>query len=125
VEDFALLATIASRVDNDAVAVEAARRAIAIGSTDLEVLMVLATGFYRFGDFVECERIAQQLISLKGTARDVRIVGLHAMVRALASQNHHVDAHPYAKEADRLDPNSDLAQDLIETMDRIIAQQMP
>jgi hypothetical protein len=47
------------------------------------------------------------------------------MARALAGQGRHVDAHPYAKEAARLGPNGDLAQDLIETMDRIVAQQIP
>jgi hypothetical protein len=124
-EDFAMLATTASRADNDAVAVEAGRRAVKLGSSDPEVLMALATGLYRLGDFVECEQIAQQLIGMKSASRDVRIVGLHAMARALAGQGRHVDAHPYAKEAGRLGPNGDLAQDLIETMDRIVAQQTP
>jgi hypothetical protein len=55
----------------------------------------------------------------------MRIVGLHAMARSLAGQGRHVDAHPYAKEAARLGPNGDLAADLIETMDRIVAQQTP
>src|SRR5262249_54045144 len=50
---------------------------------------------------------------------------LHAMARALAGQGRHVDAHPYAKEAARLGPNGDLAAELIETMDRIVAQQTP
>ena len=124
-EDWALLAHAARRADNDAVAVEAGRRAIALGSTDAEVLMALATGLYRIGEFVECEKIAQQLIGNKNATRDIRIVGLHAMARALAGQGRHVDAHPYAKEAARLGPNGDLAQDLIETMDRIVAQQEP
>src|SRR5690606_33791305 len=52
-------------------------------------------------------------------------VGLHAMARALAGQGRHVDAHPYAKEAARLGPNGNLAAELIETMDRIVAQQKP
>src|SRR5213078_2594588 len=56
---------------------------------------------------------------------DSRIVGLHAMARALAGQGRHVEAHPYAKEAARLGPNGDVAAELIETMDRIVAQQAP
>ena len=47
------------------------------------------------------------------------------MARALAGQGRHVDAHPYAKEAARLGPNGELAAELIETMDRIVAQQEP
>ena len=124
-EDWAMLASTARHADNDAVAVEAGRRAVALGSTDPDVLMALATGLYRCGEFVECERIAQQLIDSKNASRDIRVVGLHAMARALAGQGRHVDAHPYAKEAARLGPNGDLAQDLIETMDRIVAQQEP
>jgi tetratricopeptide (TPR) repeat protein len=124
-DDFAMLAITASRADNDAVAVEAGRRAVQLGTSDAELLMALATGLYRIGDFVECEKIAQQLINIRGASRDVRIVALHAMARALAGQGRHVDAHPYAKEAARLGPNGDLAQDLIETMDRIVAQQTP
>jgi Flp pilus assembly protein TadD len=124
-DDFAMLAITASKADNDAVAVEAGRRAVQLGATDPDVLMALATGLYRIGDFVECEKIAQQLINVRGAPRDVRIVALHAMARALAGQGRHVDAHPYAKEAARLGPNGDLAQDLIETMDRIVAQQEP
>ncbi|HEY5922487.1 MAG TPA: hypothetical protein VIV11_12485, partial [Kofleriaceae bacterium] len=66
-----------------------------------------------------------QLIGNRSLQRDMRVVGLHAMARALAGQGRHVDAHPYAKEAARLGPNGELAADLIETMDRIVAQQMP
>jgi tetratricopeptide (TPR) repeat protein len=124
-EDWALLATTAARADNDAVAVEAGRQAMRLGSMDAEVLMALATGLYRLGEFVECEKIASQLITARTPQREIRIVGLHAMARALAGQGRHVDAHPYAKEAARLGPNGDLAADLIETMDRIIAQQTP
>jgi len=124
-EDWALLASAAHRADNDAVAVEAGRRAVEFGSNDPDVLMSLATGLYRIGDFVECEKIAQQLISTRNLHRDMRIVALHAMARALAGQGRHVDAHPYAKEAARLGPNGELAADLIETMDRIVAQQTP
>jgi hypothetical protein len=47
------------------------------------------------------------------------------MARALAGQGRHVDAHPYAKAAAELQPNGELAADLIETMDRIVAQQSP
>ncbi len=124
-EDWALLATTANRADEDAVTVEAGRRAVQLGSRDPEVLMALATGLYRLGEFVECEQVAQQLIALRGTPKEVRIVGLHAMARALAGQGRHVDAHPYAKEAARLQPNGELAAELIETMDRIVAQQIP
>jgi tetratricopeptide (TPR) repeat protein len=123
-EDFALLAITAGKADNDAVAVEAAKRAVQLGSTDVDVLVVLATGLYRLGDFVECERIAQQLIAQKG-AKDVRVSGLHAMARALAGQGRHVDAHPYAKEAGRLSPNGELARELMETLDCIVAQTAP
>ena len=87
-------------------------------------LMALATSLYRLGEFVECEKIAQQLISAQ-QRRAMRIVGLHAMARALAGQGRHVDAHPYAKAAAQLGPNGELAAELIETMDRIVAQQTP
>jgi len=124
-EDWAVLAAVAYRASNEAVAVEAGRKAMELGSNDAEVLMALATGLYRLGEFVECEKIAAQLINSKTLQRDFRAVGLHAMARALAGQGRHVDAHPYAKEAARLQPNGELAAELIETMDRIIAQQTP
>ncbi|MGE5185115.1 MAG: hypothetical protein ACM31C_23765, partial [Acidobacteriota bacterium] len=124
-DDWALLATTAARADDDAVAVEAGRRATGLGSADPDVLIALATGLYRLGEFVECERVAQQIVSLRGATKEIRVVGLHAMARALAGQGRHVDAHPYAKEAARLQPNGELAAELIETMDRIVAQQMP
>jgi tetratricopeptide (TPR) repeat protein len=124
-EDWALLATTANRADEDAVTVDAGRRAVQLGSSDPEVLMALATGLYRLGEFVECEQVAQQLIAMRGAPKEIRIVGLHAMARALAGQGRHVDAHPYAKEAARLQPNGELAAELIETMDRIVAQQIP
>src|SRR6185503_1488276 len=73
----------------------------------------------------ECEQIAQQLLESRTQHRDIRIGALHAMARALAGQGRHVDAHPYAKEAARLQPNGELAAELIETMDRIVAQQAP
>jgi tetratricopeptide (TPR) repeat protein len=124
-EDWALLASVALRADNDAVTVEAGRRALQLGSTDPELLMALATGLYRLGEFVECEKVAQQLIGNRSLPRDARVVGLHAMARALAGQGRHVDAHPYAKEAVRLGPSGEIAAELRETMDRIVAQQTP
>lgn len=124
-EDFALLANAAFVTANDAVTVEAGRRAVQLGSTDPELLSALATSLYRLGEFVECERIAQQLIGNRSLPREMRVVGLHAMARALAGQGRHVDAHPYAKEAARLAPSGELAAELIETMDRIVAQQKP
>jgi Flp pilus assembly protein TadD len=124
-EDWAVLAAVAYRADLDAVAVEAGRKAIQLGANEPEVLMALATGLYRLGDFIECERIAAQLISSRTLQKDFRAVGLHAMARALAGQGRHVEAHTYAKEATRFQPNGQLAADLIETMDCIIAQQTP
>lgn len=123
-EDWTALAIAASRADNDAVTVEAGRRAVALGAKDPALLVVLATSLYRTGEFVECEQLAQQLIA-DGGARDARVAALHAMARALAGQGRHVDAHPYAKAAAELGPNGDLAAELIETMDRIVAQQDP
>jgi tetratricopeptide (TPR) repeat protein len=124
-EDWALLASAAFRAGDDAVTVEAGRRGVQLGSTDPDVLVALATGLYRLGEFVECEKIAQQLIGNRQLPRDLRAVGLHAMARALAGQGRHVDAHPYAKEAARLAPNGAVAADLVETMDHIVAQQTP
>ena len=122
-EDWASLAGAAGRADNDAVAALAGRRALALGSRDPALLITLATSLYRLGEFHDCERIAQQLIALG--SREARVAGLHAMARALAGQGRHVDAHPYAKGAAELGPNGELAADLIETMDRIVAQQTP
>lgn len=123
-EDWAALAGAASRADNDAVAVEAGRKAITLGASDPALFVSLATSLYRIGEFVECETIAQHLISELG-GREARLAGLHAMARALAGQGRHVDAHPYAKAAAELGPNGELAAELIETMDRIVAQQTP
>ncbi|HEU0033154.1 MAG TPA: hypothetical protein VFQ53_21120 [Kofleriaceae bacterium] len=123
-DDWVTLAIAASQCDNDAITVEAGKRALAMGTRDVHLLVALATGLYRMGEFVECERIAQQLIT-EGGAREARVAGLHAMARALAGQGRHVDAHPYAKAAAELGPNGELAADLIETMDRIVAQQTP
>ena len=52
-----------ARADNDAVAVDAGQARGALGATDPEILMALATGLYHVGEFVECEKIAQQLIT--------------------------------------------------------------
>lgn len=123
-DDWGGLSLVAAKCDNDAVCVEAGKRAIALGATDPSLLIAVARALYRMGDFVECERVAQQLIGDK-RAREVRVAGLHAMARALAGQGRHVDAHPYAKAAAELGPNGSLAADLIETMDRIVAQQTP
>ncbi|MGN6107126.1 MAG: hypothetical protein ACTHU0_18610, partial [Kofleriaceae bacterium] len=123
-EDWVSLAGAASRSDHDAIAVEAARRALAVGAKDAGLLTTLVTGLYRIGEFVDCERIAQQLIA-EGGPREVRVAGLHAMARALAGQGRHVDAHPYAKAAGELGPNGALAAELIETLDRIVAQETP
>lgn len=122
-DDWASLAGAAARADHDAIAVEAGRRALALGATAPELLITLATSLYRLGEFRECERVAQQLIA-EGS-REARVAGLHAMARALAGQGRHVDAHPYARGAAELGPNGELAAELIETMDRIIAQQAP
>ncbi|MEP6863855.1 MAG: hypothetical protein ABJE66_24725 [Deltaproteobacteria bacterium] len=124
-DDFAMLSITAGLADNDAVAVEAAKRALQLGAGGPELMMTLATGLYRLGDFVECEKIAQQLITLRGPTKEIRPVGLHAMARALAGQGRHVDAHPYAKEASRLGATGELAREIQETMDCIVAQSAP
>ena len=126
-EDWAYLAQAAARASDDTVAVECGRKALALGTRDTQMLVGFATALYRTGEFVECERIAQQLIASATAAkdRDLRVAGLHAMARALAGQGRHVDAHPYAKAAAELGPNGELAGELMETMDRIVAQQNP
>jgi tetratricopeptide (TPR) repeat protein len=123
-DDWSNLAIAASRADNDVVTVEAGRSAVSLGGKDTQMLIAFARALYRTGDFVACEKVAQQLIS-ESTGRDARIAGLHAMARALAGQGRHVDAHPYAKGAAELGPNGEVAAELIETMDRIVAQQTP
>jgi tetratricopeptide (TPR) repeat protein len=123
VEDWSYLAQAAARAGDEAVAVECGRKAVALGARDPHLLVAFATALYRVGEFVECERIAQQLITNK--ERDSRVAGLHAMARALAGQGRHVDAHPYAKAAAELGPNGELAGELMETMDRIVLQQIP
>jgi tetratricopeptide (TPR) repeat protein len=123
-EDWALLATAAHRSDNDPVAVSAGQRAIALGTKDHSLMTTLATSLYRMGEFIECERIAQQLI-VDGADRSAKVAGLHAMARALAGQGRHVDAHRYAKAASELAPDGELGADLAETMERIVAQEAP
>jgi tetratricopeptide (TPR) repeat protein len=122
-EDWSTLAMAAARADNDGVVIEAGRKAIALGAKDNALQAALATALYRTGEFVECEQLARTLIEAGG--RENRMHGLHAMARALAGQGRHVDAHPYAKACAELQPNGELAADLIETMDRIVAQQDP
>jgi hypothetical protein len=124
-EDWSLLALAASRANQDAVVIEAGRRAAQLGARDHELLVALATSLYRLGEFVDCEAVAHQLILDRTIPRAAKIAGLHAMARALAGQGRHVDAHPYAKGAAELGPNGELAAELIETMDRIVAQQEP
>lgn len=123
-QDWVMLATAASRAGDDPVAVAAGLRASALGAKDHALLIALATSMYRIGDFVECERIAQQLIA-EGSDRTVKFAGLHAMARALAGQGRHVDAHPYAKAAAELAPDGDNADLLAETMEHIVAQRVP
>jgi tetratricopeptide (TPR) repeat protein len=123
-QDWAMLATAAHRIGDDAVAVSAGQRATALGARDHALLIPLATSLYRMGDFVACERVAQQLIA-EGSDRAAKLAGLHAMARALAGQGRHVDAHPYAKAAEELGPDGPLASELAETMDRIVAQEAP
>jgi tetratricopeptide (TPR) repeat protein len=122
-EDWALLATAAHRTGDDPVAASAGQRAVALGARDHALLIALATSLYRMGDFVECERIAQQLIGAGD--RTAKLAGLHAMARALAGQGRHVDAHPYARAAAELEPQGELAAELEETMNRIVAQDAP
>jgi len=124
-DDFVVLANAAAAAENDSVAVEAAQRALKLGAQSPELLTTLAIGLYRLGDFVECEKVAQHLITAKGASREARTAGLHAMARALAGQGRHVDAHPYAKDAMKLAPAGDLARELMETMDTIVAQGTP
>ncbi|MGE3543879.1 MAG: hypothetical protein AB7L28_08095, partial [Kofleriaceae bacterium] len=123
-DDWALLAHAAHRAENDSVAVSAGRRAFALGCQEVNLLISLATGLYRMGEFIECERLAHQLIA-EGASREAKLVGLHAMARALAGQGRHVDAHRYAKAASELAPNGMLAQELVDTMEQIVAQAAP
>ena len=122
-EEWALLAGAAHRADDDAVAALAARRAVSLGAGEPALLAMLATSLYRLGEFVECERLAHQLIG--ESDRGAKLAGLHAMARALAGQGRHVEALRYAKAADELEPDGELAADLADTLDRIVAQEVP
>jgi tetratricopeptide (TPR) repeat protein len=148
-DDWAMLATAAHRADDDAVAAAAARRAVELGAEDPAVLAVLVTSLYRIGEFVACEQLAQRLIG--HADRAARLAGLHAMARALAGQGRHVDALRYAKAASELaqgetggeSPDGSgggaagrgppprrgidgrLAAELADTLDRIVAQEVP
>lgn len=125
-DDWVMLAAAAHRADDDAVAAVAARRAIALGAADPALLATLATSLYRLGEFVECERLAQQLIGQAD--RGAKLAGLHAMARSLAGQGRHVEALRYAKAADELSPDlgdGELAAELADTLDRIVAQEAP
>ncbi|HET9622817.1 MAG TPA: hypothetical protein VFP84_15695, partial [Kofleriaceae bacterium] len=127
-EDWALLAGAAGRTGDDAVAADAGRRAIAAGNRDPGLLIVLAAALYHSGDFVGCEHIAQDMLALDA-GRAVKLAGLHAMARALAGQGRHVDGHAYAKLADELgregEMPDELARDLAETLESIVAQDAP
>jgi hypothetical protein len=123
-----MLATAAHRTDDDAVAVDAGRRAMALGTKDPALLVAFATSLYRMGEFIECEDIARILIaegSERTGDRAAKLAGLHAMARSLAGQGRHVDAHAYAKAAEELEPDGELAGELAETMERIVAQEIP
>jgi tetratricopeptide (TPR) repeat protein len=122
--DWAELARVARRAGDDPVAAQAGRRAIALGASDRALDAVLATSLYRIGEFVECEAIAQRLIAGAGD-RAGELAGLHAMARALAGQGRHVDAHPYAKAAEEMAPDGELAAELAETMALIVGQHAP
>ena len=123
-DDWTTLATAAHRAGNDSVAAVAGRRAAALGATDPTLRAVLATSLYRTGEFVECERLAQQLIAEAGD-RTSKLTGLHAMARALAGQGRHVDAYAYAQAAEELAPTGPLGAELAETMALIVGQEMP
>jgi hypothetical protein len=111
---------------------------------------VLVTSLYRIGEFVACEQLAQRLIG--HADRAARLAGLHAMARALAGQGRHVDALRYAKAASELAQGGEtagespdgsgggaegrgpaplrgidgrLAAELADTLDRIVAQEVP
>jgi tetratricopeptide (TPR) repeat protein len=122
--DWALLASAAHRAGDDAVAVDAGRRAIALGVTAPALRVALATSLYRMGAFVECEQLAHALIAEAGD-RTTQLAALHAMARALAGQGRHLDAHRYAKAAAELVPEGELAAELADTMAHIAAQDPP
>ena len=122
--DWALLASAAHRAGDDAVAVDAARRAIALGVTAPALRVALATSLYRMGAFVECEQLAHALLAERGD-RATELAARHAMARALAGQGRHADAHRYARAAADLGPDGELAAELADTLDRIAAKDAP
>jgi len=122
-DDWAVLAGAAHRASNDPIAATAGQRAIALGAKHHSLLAMVATSLYRIGDFVACEQLAQQLITVGDRA--AKRTGLHAMARALAGQGRHVDAHPYARAAGDLGPEGELAAELADTFDRIVGQEQP
>ena len=124
VDDWGHFALVASRATDESMVVEAGRAAVALGTQDMHVLAALAKALYRTGEFVECKAIASRLIA-DAEDRELRITGLHAMARALGGQGRHVDAHPYARAAAELGPSGEVAAELIDTMDRLVAQQDP
>jgi tetratricopeptide (TPR) repeat protein len=125
--DWALLAAAAHRAGGDAACAVAARRAVALGAEAPALLAQLATSLYRIGEFVECERLAQQLID--HADRGAKLAGLHAMARSLAGQGRHVDALRYAQAAGDMardgEIDGELAAELADTLDRIVAQEPP
>jgi len=122
--DWALLASAAHRAGDDVVAVDAARRAIALGVTAPALRVALATSLYRMGAFVECEQLAQALLA-EGGDRATQLAARHAMARALAGQGRHADAHRYARAAADLAPEGELAAELADTLQRIAASEAP
>jgi hypothetical protein len=123
-EDWATLVRAATRAGNDVVVIEAGRRALAAGGREPELHAALATALYRLGEFVECEQIAQLLISNATVPRELKAVGLHAMARALAGQGRHVEAYPFVKAASEL-VEGEPPPELVETIDCIIGQEPP
>jgi hypothetical protein len=122
-DDWSTLAFAAERARDPATAVEAGRRALELGARDPALLTTLAGSLYRMGELRDCESVAAQLIA--HTSRTARLAGLHTMARALAGQGRHVDAHPYAKAAAELEPEGELALELLETTQQIVGQRAP
>lgn len=128
-EAWQTLAEAATESGEHSIACAALRRAITAGATiDTALMMRYANALMRVGEFVECEKVASQLITKAGPGkssaeRDARVIGLHCMARALAGQGRHVDAHAYAKAAQDLGGSRALARELDETMERIVAQE--
>lgn len=123
-DDWAVLCTAASRIGDDVVAVEAGRRALALGAKEVGVIAALATSLYRTGDFAECERVARALVA-GGGGGGARGAGLHAMARALAGQGRFDEAAPFAREAGTSGISERLAAELSETLAGIAAREAP